>query len=290
MRFPLHKLTLAALLLGSLSGCRLFTNPGGEMAASSTLPPLPMAADGVILEVYSVRFPFGRERENARLWDEIDEQSIDRGVRRRLQQNGFRAGVVSGQIPRRLEELLGLKETVEEIGRPTPIEPDGRPKVVQHVMYVTARRGGQINASAVYGSLDVLTVQGDEVGGRTYLKAQCKLILSVIPQGDGSVLMQIRPEVHHGEANRRFTSTGLGTWRMTAARPSHSFEELQLDTRLVPGDMLVLGCLTGRQGSLGHAFFTGRPAGPLEQKLIIVRVVRSKRDDLFASDARESTP
>ena len=72
---------------------------------------------------------------------------------------------------------------------------------------------------------------------------------------------------------------------MTTSRPSQSFEELQIIASLAPGDMLVLGCLTDRQGSLGHAFFTGRPAGPLEQKLIIVRVVHSGRDDLFAAGA-----
>ncbi|MCH8922227.1 MAG: hypothetical protein IIA67_03630, partial [Planctomycetes bacterium] len=104
MASPLHQLTLAALLLGSLSGCRLFTQPAGELADPSKLPNLPVARDGVILEVYSVRFPYGRDGENAGLWAEIDEQSIPRDLRRRLQQNGFRAGVVSGHIPRRLEE------------------------------------------------------------------------------------------------------------------------------------------------------------------------------------------
>ena len=286
MRSPLHQLTLATLLLGSLCGCHLFTTAGEGMSDKPILPPLPVAADGVIFEIYSARFPYGREEENARLWDEIDEQAIDRDVRRRLQKNGFRAGVVSGHISRQIEELLGLKETVEQIGRPTLIEADGRPKVVQHVIHITARRGGgQIDASAVYDSLDVLTAQDGEVGGRTYLKAQCKLILSAVPQGDGSVRVQILPEVHHGQAKPGFTSFGQGILRMTTSRPSQSFEELQIIASLAPGDMLVLGCLTDRQGSLGHAFFTGRPAGPLEQKLIIVRVVHSMRDDLFATDA-----
>jgi hypothetical protein len=286
MRPPLHQLTLAALLLGSLSGCRLFTTAGDEGNGgdlSNFLPPV--ATDGVILEVYLVRFPYGREEESLRLWDEIDEQAIDRGVRRQLRQNGFRVGVVSGHIPRQLEELLGLKETVEQIGKPTPIEADGRPMVVQHVIHATARRGGQIDASSVYDSLPVLTTHGGEVSGRTYLKAQAKLILNATPQGDGTVKVRILPEVHHGEANQRFTSTGGGQWRLTSARPSQSFEELQIDVPLARGDMVVLGCLTDRQGSLGHAFFTGRPAGPLEQKLVIVRVVRSKRDDLFDGDA-----
>ena len=181
--------------------------------------------------------------------------------------------------PRRADLISETRRGVVQGARPCQDD------AVAVQIHATARRGGQIDASAVYDSLDVLTAQDGEVGGRTYLKAQCKLILSAVPQGDGSVRVQILPQVHHGQAKPGFTSFGQGILRMTTSRPSQSFEELQIIASLAPGDMLVLGCLTDRQGSLGHAFFTGRPAGPLEQKLIIVRVIRSVRDDLFAADA-----
>ena len=73
-----------------------------------SLAPAQMSPDSVGLELFFVRCPFGDPDVNTKLWQEIDEQHLPADLRERLARNGFRAGVVSGQIPVELSKLLEL--------------------------------------------------------------------------------------------------------------------------------------------------------------------------------------
>jgi hypothetical protein len=56
---------------------------------------------------------------------------------------------------------------------------------------------------------------------------------------------------------------------------------MAIDAALAPGQMLVLGSLVDRPGSLGHRFFTGQNDGKLEQKLLVIRLSQTQHDGLF---------
>ena len=76
----------------------------------SPLVPASMSPDSVVLEMFFVRFPFGDPAVNEKLWEEIDEQQFPPELRERLARNGFRAGLVSGQMPDELSKLMQLSD------------------------------------------------------------------------------------------------------------------------------------------------------------------------------------
>jgi len=49
---------------------------------------------------------------------------------------------------------------------------------------------------------------------------------------------------------------------------------------LSPGEMLIVGCLPNKSGSLGHHFFTTCKEQP-QQKLLVVRLAQTQHDGLF---------
>ena len=83
---------LPALLL---VGC--ITTPAQK--GRSPLKPARMSPDSVVLDIFFVRFPFDDPQVNGQLWQEIDEQHFPPELRRRLTANGFRVGLVGGQLP-----------------------------------------------------------------------------------------------------------------------------------------------------------------------------------------------
>jgi len=100
-----HLLLVLTVLLGPAAvGCfRPVIQP-----CQSPLRPAQMSADSVVLEMFFVRFPFGDPAANDTLWKEIDEQHFSAEVRGRLSRNGFRAGMISGNLPAELSNLLEL--------------------------------------------------------------------------------------------------------------------------------------------------------------------------------------
>ena len=117
---------LPVLLL--LAGCTPL--PKGK----SPLMAAQMSPDSVVLDMFFVRFPFGDATLNEKLWAKIDEQQIAPELRERLAQNGFRAGVVSGQMPIELSTLLELADKPPPTGRLEGIEAnnlEAEPRVVR---------------------------------------------------------------------------------------------------------------------------------------------------------------
>ena len=92
------------LMLFIVKGCTPLPKPDVE----SLLKQPPMSPDSVVLDVFFVRFPFGDPEINGPAWREIDEQHFSADCRRRLLSNGFRAGVLAGQLPSELSALLDL--------------------------------------------------------------------------------------------------------------------------------------------------------------------------------------
>ena len=88
---------------------------------------------------------------------------------------------------------------------------------------------------------------------------------------------------HHGEPRKRFVGS-QGALRMEVGRARRVFDELTLSARLSVGQMIVLGSLDSRPGSLGHHFFTQDSEGPVEQKLMVIRLSQTQHDDLFDAE------
>ena len=185
------RMLLVATLAAAI-GC----SPIRHQKESSPLSPARMSADSVILDVYFVRCPFGDPVVNEQLWPEVDEQQIPIETRRRLAQNGFRAGVVGGQIPLALSQLLQLKDqpaestatlttNVADVG-------DQQGPMWSHKQLRAGKRS-EIVTSEIYDQLAVLKREDGGVCGRTYEKAQGVVAIRALPAGDG----RVRVEVHY---------------------------------------------------------------------------------------------
>ena len=85
-------------------GCQRFKQ--NQPSGNNPLEPITMAPDSILLEVFSVRYPYHDAQVNGPLWDEIDEQHFPTDLRRRLSQNGFRVGIVGTHLPLALQRLL----------------------------------------------------------------------------------------------------------------------------------------------------------------------------------------
>jgi len=249
--------------------------------ARSPLMPARMGPNSVALDVIFVRCPVGQPRFDVDLWEEIHEQELPAQLRRDLGQNGFRAGLVAGQVPLALAELMELSEQAPggtEVQQVELAAADSEPCVLCRHMQLRPARRGEVLASDVYEELPLLVQQDGELTGRTLHQAQAVLALKAFPQPGGHVRLEVVPEVHHDQPRQNWVARD-GMFLLEAARPKEVFDSLRLTVDLAPGDMLLLGSLPNRPGSLGHYFFTDED-NEAEQKLLLIRLTQTQQDEL----------
>ena len=278
LRVSLALLTAAAAVL---AGCRNVA----ERIGKSPLKPPQMSPDSVAIEIFFVRFPLSDPEANGRLWEEVDEMHLAGEVRQRLARNGFRVGLVGGQVPATLARLMELKD------KPAPTPPgletrvadlEHEPRAVRRRMELRPGVRSEIIASDVQDELPVLFCSQAGVEGEIFRLAQPVLDIKAYPERDGRVRIRMVPEIHHGENRLRHVFTP-GMVRLESGKNKRAFDEMAIEAVLAPGHMLILSTRPDRSGSLGYRFFTLNPGGQLEQKLMIVRLAQTQHDALFDS-------
>ena len=108
-----RRLIVVLLPLLVLAGCTPLPSGMGK----SPLMPTQMSPDSVVLDMFFVRFPFGDAAVNEKLWQQIDEQQFAPDLRERLAKNGFRVGVVGGQLPVQRQHLVGFELLFEALNQ-----------------------------------------------------------------------------------------------------------------------------------------------------------------------------
>ena len=244
-----------------------------------------MSSDSVVLDIFFVRFPFGDPEVNGPLWREIDEQHLPAECRRRLLENGFRAGVIGGSLPVKLSELLELAD------KPAPSDQSnetivadlvGEPTVQRRHLQIRTGSRGEIFASGVRDELAILVRDASgQISGQPYAQAQPLFAVKAFPEADGRVRLELVPEVQYGRARQRWVGDNQGMLRFEPSRERRVFERMAFDAILSPGHMLVMSSLPTRPGSVGHHFLTECGTGNEEQKLLIVRLSQTQHDDQF---------
>jgi hypothetical protein len=281
--------TAARLLLGffvlSGSGCALY-NPAVNPATGQILQPTQMPPGSVAIEVFSICIPPDNPDLATHVWDEVDEQDFPVEARRQLEKNGFRVGILAGQIPPVLSKLLDLKGqaaaggTVQHVNVADLATP---PRVTSEHMQTNAGKRYEIKASSVIGKMPILANDAGEIHGVTYDEAQGMFDLHVTPQPDGRVELELIPEIHHGQTQQHWVGD-QSIFRLETGRAKRAFDELKLTATLGPGAMLLLGSQPNREGSLGHYFFlesNGRD-DRFDQKLILIRICQTQHNDLVS--------
>jgi hypothetical protein len=274
---------LMLLIALGLAGCRDWqqTAPTGK----TLLKPIDAAEASMRLEIISIRCPLGDEALNKTIWSEIDEQQLPAAVREQLAEEGFRVGVISGQIPAALAERIAATEQQPVKAIEAAARLQEAPAVSRRQLQLFAGWRGEIVASNVYPSLPLLTHDGRGIAGKTYPQAQGILTAKTQALGGRLIKLQLTPELQYGEPRQQWVSDD-GILRPQSGKPKRTFERLAFDTSLSPGQMLLLTCQTERRGTLGHYFFTEPVAGSgdeqqLQQKLLVIRMADCRYDDLF---------
>ena len=271
-------LAIAAVVMAAGS-CSPLRPEGKSLLGRLQLPP-----DSVALELFFIRVPFGQPDANQTLWQQVDEQQLPNDLRRRLAENGFRAGLISSQPPEVLSKLMELKDkpapTPGKVSQFKIAEMDQEPRVVRRYLQLRPGKRSEIIASDIYDELSVLIREPVGVCGRTYPKAQGLLAMKAAPELDGQVRLDLVPEVHYGEPRQRYVGEGAALL-LEAGRARKVFDDLTITAVFPPGHMLLISSLDSRPGSLGHQFFTCKSNGRLEQKLLLIRLIQTQHDDLF---------
>jgi hypothetical protein len=272
---------IAVLALLTAASCQtlLAIKPKGK----SPLKAARMTADCCVLDVFSINVPCDDVRLNEKLWQEIDEQRLPPDLRQRLSGNGFRAGVVSGQIPVALSQLMELNEKpapTDEAAGTKLADVAEKPRVSRRHIQTQPGQRSEIVTSGVYEQLPVLMCDSGRVGGETYEQAQGILAVRTYPQPDGQVRLDLTPELHYGQPKQHWVLEQGGVGRLDVSRAKRAFNDLTTNATLAPGSMLVICCLPNHPGSLGHHFFTEKD-GKAMQKLLVIRLSQTQHDNLF---------
>ncbi len=274
---------LAAVWLGAC-GCTTLRLEG----KSPLLPPR-MSPQSVVLDIFFLRIPANDTARADAVWQQADEQRFPREVRDRWSWAGFRVGLVSGQIPPALAELMRLNDEASPLvfqetgGNDAESLTETDAPVRRHIQ---TRLGNRVEviASETYTQLPFLRRDGGKLVGSSLEKAQGMFALTCSAENDGRIRLRVVPEIHHGDPHLQPVG-GQGVLRLESRRDRQILEELACEAAISPGDMLVVGCLPDRRGSLGDYFLTTTQSGKREQKLLVIRLSQTQQDPLFDPQA-----
>jgi hypothetical protein len=284
----LRSIAALALLVIVTSGCRMFIDED-QPPGRSPLRPAEASPDSVRMEIIWARFAADDPDLNETTWREIDETQIAPSVRRELARNGFRAGVIGGSVPDAIARALGSGETHDDeqsaTDNPEAVPLTAEPVVHGRIQQLRRNQRSEIQASDIHASLPLLTGSGQELSGQTFHDAQAIYALRVDPQPDQTVLVELTPELHHGQARLRFArdDDNMGILRQAPMREREVYSKLRMSVRLAPGEMLVLLGLNDAGSRLGHYFHTVDSSDGPQQKLILIRLAEVPSSDIFAA-------
>ncbi|MFP6670092.1 MAG: hypothetical protein VB857_01655 [Pirellulaceae bacterium] len=272
--------TLAALL----SGCQLWSTPEWtvDQARTLELPAPRMSADSVILEIAFVHVTPAANQVDAALWHDVNAVPLPWQTQKKLAVNGIRCGLIAGQLPASLQQLIQADKNtldLQDLNGNLGHDLQGRS---QRLHSRAGRRGQIVLTKKILPTVHLVTRDGDYSSGETFHQAQCVLEIRTYPQGDGRVRVQLTPEIQHGHLRSQFVGHD-GSWLINNDRETRSFDFLAMEVLMTPGESLVLSCTADVKGLGQHMFVDGKSDSDT-QYLVLVRLVQTQFDDLFAPD------
>ncbi|MEX2092190.1 MAG: hypothetical protein WD971_05905 [Pirellulales bacterium] len=285
-------LSCALVLVALVGGCRLMSEEA-IVAGHSPLRPARPSPDSVQLEVIWARCPLNDSEINDTVWSEIDETHVAPAVQRELARNGFRVGVIAGTPPDAIARVLNMDSAEPHSANDGASAAQSLDLVHEtkiHGSRRNLRRGErmEIRASENMASMPLLVSRGRDLGGREYRDAQAIYALTIDPQADQTVKVELTPEIHYGPSQLRWSGGEDGmdvVLRQLPMREREVFESMRMEVRLAPGEILMLAGLPDSGSRPGHYFHTAESSGGREQKIVLIRLAQVPRSDTFAQTA-----
>ncbi|MDO4575958.1 MAG: hypothetical protein Q4D98_12175 [Planctomycetia bacterium] len=287
-----RRIVLLCVLVG-LTGCQplsLLQTPMNRPLedVSFLTPRKSFAPDTVTLEVFIVRSPYGNEDLNQNLWKEVDEQVLSPELRSNLAANGLRMGIIGNQIPVTLARLMKLRDDENPTNNgimTIKLEDMAQtPTLMRKTISARNHQRNEILTSEIIPYATVLFNEDGIPGGETFANAQGVLAVKTRTCGNGSVHVEIIPELQYGQARQQFSYDSGGAVTMAQARPKKSFGSLRSEFTITPGQFIVLANLKDKQGNLGEFMLTDNESDVRYQKLLCMRVCFTQHDEMFQAD------
>lgn len=269
------RLFLAVLLaLTTWAGCTLTKNDL-RPRADGLLPTLGEAGRLVMpkqcaLKMAVLTRPVGDPAFDEALWSQVDAQSVGDETRRLMDINGLRAGLLTGELPAAVREILNA---------PPPRQVD--PAVV----ILPDHDSTQVDLGAQLPELDLLLARPGGVAGKRYKDVKGFLRLAAWREGEEGVMLRITPELHHGPVRQGWGPAPGGSAFapqqiiMHNGQQEDTLRELAATLNVHAGQVAVISCAPGaKRTSLGGFLFTALEANsdrPV-QKAVLIWASRSE--------------
>lgn len=243
------------LALALIAGCSLnrgdwsrkSENAGGTLARS--------AVGGTMIQprmckltVVILPRPIKDDAVNGAIWDGADEQAVAPDVRRQLQNNGLRIGVITGAVPTSIEQAMH----------------DAPPRKVDPVEFIVPEgEPTRISLAEAQPSVSIFMNHAGAASGKDYKDASGWMLVTAAHDGPTGVALKLTPELHHGPLERHYDAApnpGAGMnarqFLLKDGQQEENFRELTASLTVRPGQIVVLGTDPERKGNLGSFLFT----------------------------------
>jgi hypothetical protein len=204
------------------------------------------------------------------IWNPADEQVVAPEVRRALEVNGLRVGLITGSLPADVEALLNASGP-DKVDRQQVILPDGDRAL--------------LTLSEPTPTASLLLSSENRAYGRDYQDASGYYRVTAQQEGPSGVALRFVPEIHHGPIQHSFGAMPTGgslvpqRFMVKDGQEEETFRELAATLTVQPGQVAVLGCRPDKLRSLGTFLFT-KPelnSDRLLQKVLLVWATRSSQ-------------
>ena len=286
MRFTYLRIRLLPVLLAMvLSGCHILEKPNWslhEQVENSPLTPPRIAHDSVVIEVTFVRVPVEVNESNDAVWQDIDETHLSPQLRAKLTENGFRCGKLPNALPSSFEQLLAGDKNLTDVAAQTGTLNLNVGLQNKRLQCGAGSENHVVLSDSVLENLVVVHSSQEYTSAERFQQAQCQFEFRTYPQPDGSVRIEIVPQIHHGAAKSQFKGHE-GAWLLKTQRDIKEYSDLLVDASLQPGESLLLSCSNSAHGLGGH-FFSHNDNDQEVQHMLRLRVLHTQYDDLFQAN------
>lgn len=256
-------------------------------APESTLPTPRVSPDAVGVDVVFLRLPMVQESDLEEAWQSVNEQSLDIKLRRCLDANGIRAGIVAGSLPNVLQKWIDDNESrlkndfLEQANIAADVASDTRRLICR-----AGKRKEIVIRPEKPGSI-VLMHNDGQAKGKTYDQASLVLDLKMFPKPDGTAELKLMPEVQHGPMQPAYVGQDFA-WRREMRKASDTWPEAVIQCQLAPGNILMVTSTQDPRG-LGESFFwTETLDGHRQRIVLLIRLSSTQLDNLFLPERTEA--
>jgi hypothetical protein len=258
-----------------------FPKPPATGSTANTSTIINQQSDTVTIETFIIRLASHQNELLQQLWREVDEQSLSPQLRRELLAQGFRVGLLGNLISPALAKFLHVSS---EGSTDSPVGNFQEFSATDIIREATATRNVRtllpemravvkvFDDQSTLPALHLFRTRNGMLEGQTYTDALGLLLVGAAVNKDGSAQIQIIPELEYGTPTRQIRTIAAMVVQQEG-KPRHSFEELTISQRLLPGQWIILGTTTVDSAGAGKAFFA-RTTSAMEQRLLAIRLVR----------------